>query len=239
MISEKRLASSFTSFWRELLPTGNAFVRTLNLNKERFCKPLDSNFAAARRALINEIGFLLFKASASGEISIKDINRSKENLDEICGKAWGYVRRLRGYRTSDFAMPDEAERTEAIEIAQKLQLFFRQHEPDEPITPSPEFSGCGIVDNCAGDILAGKTLYEVKAGERTFRLVDIKQVLVYLALNQSISRYEIHNIGLLNPRMGVFFKIEAEEFAHRISGKSSVELLSDIIVFVSSGDVSR
>jgi hypothetical protein len=57
MISEKRLSSSFTSFWQELLPSGEAVLRKINLERKRYCPPLDSKVDASRRDLVSEIGF--------------------------------------------------------------------------------------------------------------------------------------------------------------------------------------
>lgn len=239
MISERRLASSFTSFWQGLLPTGATLVRRMNLDKERFCPPLRSQVDPARRAFANEVGYLLFKASKESKLSIEEIHQRAEMLGEICAYAWDSVRRFHRVVTSGSAELTEAESDEVLKLACRLQSFFQDHETDNPIAFWPQFAGCGFVDDCEGDILTGKTLYEIKAGERTFRLVDIKQILVYLALNLAAPCYKIERVILLNPRMGVFYEFQIDDLAFRISGKPSVELLSDIIYFVSSGDLSR
>src|SRR6266404_7727905 len=83
---------------------------------------------------------------------------------------------------------------------------------------SPLFPGCGFVDESEGDLLVGNTLYEIKSADRNFRLVDFRQILVYLALNTSARTYDIHNVGLINPRTGVYFEIKVDEFARSLSG---------------------
>lgn len=107
------------------------------------------------------------------------------------------------------------------------------------MTVSPHFPGCGFVDESEGDLLIGNTLYEIKSADRNFRLVDFRQVLVYLALNTSARTYDIRSVGLINPRTGDYFEIKVDEFARSISGKHSTELFSEVISFVSGGGVSR
>lgn len=239
MISGIKLASSFTSFWQELLPTGDAFVRRMNLNKERFVVPLGSEVEAARRALVNEMGFTMFKFSISDGLSLDRTQHTKEELGRIYLHAWETVQRAHWFVDSEVNQLDETERGEVIEIARRLRHFFREFHSGKTIALSPGFPGCGFVDNCVGDVLVEQTLYEVKAGERTFRLVDIRQILVYLALNQSSRCYEINRVGFLNPRMGVFYSLDVDELVIRVAGRPSVELLSDIIYFMSSGGLSR
>jgi len=239
MISGIKLASSFTSFWQELLPTGEAFVRRMNLDKERFDVPLDSKIEAARHALVNEMAFITFKLSLSNGFSLDRIQYSKKELSQIYLYAWQSVQRSHWFIGSEADQPNDIERDEIIEIARRLRYFFREFHSSKTLTLSPSFPGCGFVDDCEGDVFVEQALYEIKAGERTFRLVDVKQILVYLALNQCSKHYEINRVGFLNPRMGVFYSLDVEELVLRLAGKSSVELLSDIVYFVSSSGVSR
>lgn len=234
MISEKRFSSSFTSFWQELLPSGEAVLRKINLEKKRYCPPLDSKVDASRRDLVSEIGFLLYKASVINKTSPKRIFDSQEDFDPICDQAVMTVERFRG----SIAPPNQPEQNEAFSIATNLIGFFNLHGITE-IMVSPKFAGCGFVDDCVGDILAANTLYEIKAGERNFRLVDIRQIFAYLALNYSYSAYAIKDVGFVNPRMGIFYNTTANELAIQLSGKSAIQVTSEIVEFISSGGVSR
>ncbi len=238
MISDKKLAVSFTSFWQELLPAGDSFIRSMNLNTERYDTPLDSKVSAVRRALINETGFLVYVASLKEHLSIDQVEKSKL-FGDVSLTAWNHVKGFEEQNDPTFKAMNKVEGTEVKVLAQRLEEFFVNHESGKPIVPSPMFAGCGFIDDCAGDILAGDVLYEVKAGDRKFRLVDIRQVLVCLALNHSRERYRITQVGLLNPRLGVFYKIRVNDLTQRISGTSPTELFSEIIEFVSSGGVSK
>ena len=239
MISGTRFASSYTSLWQELLPTGEAFVRRMNLDRERFVAPLDSRVEATRRALVNEVGFTMFKLSMSEGLSLGRTQYAKEDIDRIYLQAWETVQRSQWFVGLEVDQPNETEYDEVIEIARRLRNFFRGFHSGKNITLSPDFPGCGFVDDCVGDVLAEQTLYEVKSGERTFRLVDVRQVLIYLALNQSSKCYGINKVGFLNPRMGLFHSLDVDDLVFRVAGKSSVELFSDIVYFVSSSGVSR
>ncbi len=234
MISEKKFSSSFASFWQELLPSGEAVLRKINLEKSRFSPPLDSKVAADRRDLVNEIGFLLYKNSIINKLSPKEIFNSEKQFDTICNQAIKIVGRFRG----SIAAANGIEQNEAFKIANSLKEFFEQYK-NAKIVISPDFAGCGFLDNCVGDVLSEKTLYEVKAGERNFRLVDIRQVFTYLALNYSSSAYEIKKVGFVNPRMGIYYNLEVNDLAIQLSGKSAIQVVSEIIEFISSGGVSR
>lgn len=120
-----------------------------------------------------------------------------------------------------------------------ISEWYELNEPDEFVQVFPRFPGCGFVDESQGDILVGNTLYEIKSAARTFRLVDFRQLLVYLALNISSQTYEISNIGLFNPRTGDYVEIAVQEFAQSISGKHATELFAEIVAFLSSGGISR
>lgn len=238
MISEKKFASLFNSFWQELIPTGEAYVRAMNMAKLHFNIPMDSQSDPSRRGIINEIGFLLFASSVKNSVNLNLVYNSNE-LEKVSSQAWMLAQNYQREGDSEIISPTQQEQAEGLQIAKRIEEYFYEMEPNETIFPSPMFSGCGYIDSCAGDLLVGNTLYEVKAGDRAFRLSDVKQVLVYLALNSSIAKYNILNVGFLNPRVGIYYKVSVSEFSVAISGKNSVELLVDIVDYISSGGVSR
>jgi hypothetical protein len=104
---------------------------------------------------------------------------------------------------------------------------------------SPQFEGCGIVDTCVGDVLIGPVLYEVKAGDRPVRSIDIRQLLTYAALNFAKKHRPIDRIGLVNPRLGKFFEIDLDTLCEEVGGGDGPsELLERIIYKLSSGEIS-
>ncbi len=98
----------------------------------------------------------------------------------------------------------------------------------------PFFCGCGIIDNCNGDILKDDTLVEVKTGNRKLLVTDIKQLLVYCALNtQQTSKYNIINVEIYNPRMGQLWSSPIGRLINDISPISQYELFDELCKYIS------
>lgn len=233
MISERKFATSFTSFWRELLPMGDAFLRRTNLTKSRFKDPLQRVTRPERRALVNELGFrLLGGAVHDGKIVEDDL--PEELVDKLAYQAAEYISSLRNPTGEIIPVPDKVERREAFTIFGRLKGFFQSPSVNDALLVSPVFNGCGIVQQCKADVLYGETLYEVKAGERDFRLVDVRQLIVYCALNHVVPNYTIKKVGVVNPRLGVFFRIDIDELVESMTGTSAVELFEEITAFLSN-----
>lgn len=103
----------------------------------------------------------------------------------------------------------------------------------------PPFKGCGILDSCNGDLLVGEELIEIKAGDRSFRARDVRQLLTYCALNHSSHEYALTKVGCANPRRGTKFSIDIETLCIEVSSKPAPELLAEVVYFCSSGDMSH
>ena len=218
---------------------GEVFVRTMNLAKFHFDIPLKSLSDPKRRALINELGFLLFKTSLMNNYSPEMALQLQEPREAVIHHAVSIVQRYQGLSDDDFKPPADDEVKESIALAKRLADFFRKMSPVSNTVLSPAFSGCGFIDNCVGDVLAGNTLYEVKSGDRPFRLIDVRQIVIYLALNSMDRKRHIESVGFVNPRLGTYYATTASELVLGISGKDLVDLMSEINDFVSSGGVSR
>ena len=120
-----------------------------------------------------------------------------------------------------------------------LKFVGQRSKGEFEVIFEPEFSGCGFVDFSVGDILIGEELYEVKAGERQFRSTDVRQLLTYCALNFAAKRYSIKKAGCVNPRRGTYFSFDVNALAFEMSGKSSTELLAEIVYYMSNSGISR
>ena len=71
------------------------------------------------------------------------------------------------------------------------------------------------------------------------RSIDLRQLLTYAALNKSSGGFELNRIGLFNPRRGIFAEFSLDEVCLGVSGTTAEILLSEIIVTISSGDMSH
>ena len=170
------------------------------------------------------------------------INKVNELKDEcilkVAKSAFDYIRDL-DFNPEKLTPLDDSEIKETKLIAEKLFDYFFYCEKGMAITISPYFSGCGLVSNCFGDVLAGTTLYEVKSGERDFRIADLKQILIYLTLNYSLHQNTIAQIGLVIPRLGNYIVLSVKDAIELASGQSTVDCFNELINFFDSPDDFR
>lgn len=233
MISERKFSNSYSSFWNQLLPTADSFVRYLNLASERFAVTFDSSLPADRdkRAVINELAFRVFKENANSR-KISSVKMTSLEHD-----VRSYIERLVP-SIKEIASLSKAELIEAEKIAESLLKYF--HKSDfTAIIFWPLFKGCGQIDACKGDIIYKNKLVEVKAGDRHFRITDLRQIIIYLALNFYSQQYQLVNIALVNPRTGKEFECPIDTLIESCSGRKSVDVFSDIIDFVSTELMSK
>src|SRR5690606_22785783 len=120
----------------------------------------------------------------------------------------------------------------AIELAKRLEKYFKNQEESKPILIQPRFKGCGLLDSCYGDILVSPTLYESKMVERNLRSVDLRQLLIYCALNYRSKQYQISDVAVINARRGMLYHFELDYLAKRVSGRTAPELLHHIADFL-------
>lgn len=221
MISERKLVASHSSFWRSIMPLGDAFIRAMNVNLERFAKPLPSNNLSSRNALISELAFRVYGRQQDVSLDV--------NVPVLAAEVREYISTLeRGAQCEEMTAP---EIEEAQELAQRIQAGVHALGHRTKVTMQPPFLGCGIVADCEGDILLGRTLCEVKNVERGFRLADIRQVLVYCALNFASRQYAIETVALLNARAGVFYRIPLNSLCVASAGVAADILLGDICAY--------
>jgi len=237
VISERKLAETFTSFWRDNLRTGEEVVKFVNGQLNGVFDSLESEVSPRRRELVNEGAFLLATLRAEQQLLGKG-KPSREILDRACAAAMAQAARMHRIDPDTISPLDTRERDEVLKLGERLEEIFGLLAPGGEMLPRPPFAGCGIVKSCHGDVLADGALYEVKAGEKNFRLVDLRQLFIYGALNYAERRYELGELGYVNPRRGVWYREEVEVLVRLAAGVSAVELFSEIVDFISSDRVS-
>jgi len=233
MISERKFSNSFSSFWNELLPTADSFVKRINLSLRRYCLPTNSKLETNRdrRAVINELAFRFFMCLAKR----KDL--SMEDKVKLSIKVSKYIENFSPNIHIDLPISEE-ELSEAESLVTSLSLYFLSSNINELIF-WPTFKGCGKIHSCKGDIMDSGKLIEVKAGDRNFRIIDIRQVITYLSLNFLSNQYAIENVVLLNPRKGLSFETTVDFLIEGCSRRKPVDVFADIIDFLSSELLSK
>jgi hypothetical protein len=229
MISERRFSTTFTAFWNQALPRGDAFLRRINGTYSQYRTEIDSpsNVDGDRRSIVNELGFRLFREGwKKQDITTQLVHNLYKNVQQ-------YIAAIA--RREDkliFSPPSAQEIKESKEIAESLSLFFSRSK-GTPLLFWPEFPGCGIIQQCKGDMLYGNTLVEVKSGDRTFRITDLRQVLTYCCLNFASRKYDLRFVTLLNPRRGVFYEAPIDELVTACAGVRAIDLFTDMVTFIS------
>jgi hypothetical protein len=240
MISETNFASHFTSVWKGLAPTSELFVRKINSRLyEREFPRMASSVAPARRALVNETAFRFFVRCGARVFPVLPPDLPPEQIYASMLEARTFVAQLDKANINQIHELNAIEKSESLDQATRLCGFFSRISRGKTITYYPAFRGCGVVDSCQGDVLVGNKLYEVKAGDRNFRSPDIRQLLVYAALDFEAKSSTFEVVGLFNPRSGISVEMQLDDLCFEVSGKASSDLLADIVRAISSGEMSR
>ncbi len=245
MISGTEFAKRYTSLWQGLAPTAEVFVRRINSYLyQRIYPPMKTAVHPSRRGLINEVAFALYCLHINEHPGVSQprgaswIASVETNLEAAIAIAINELPRLERTGSLLETGPDDDERRDIIEQVQRMGEFFNRYAKKGGLEASPTFPGCGFVDESKGDVLVSGALCEVKAGDRSFRVIDVRQLLVYLTLNALSRRSEIRSVGLFNPRSGVAFRAPVQDFCKE-AGRPEGDLYEAIARAMSSGEISR
>ena len=235
MIGATRFAGAYGSFWRDVTPTIDLFVRKINLElSERVEPPQDYRVDPTRSALIAETAFALFDQQSRYD---GDRTNFFENfVERAAAEARGRLALLNVEHIDRVLSAEELNTVE--ELFHRLSLFFAERHGRRLVT-RPSFPGCGFIDRSEADVIYDDTLFEVKTVERNVRSVDIKQLITYATLNHISGSYFIRDIGIYNPRRGTECSMGLDDVCLKISGVSAIELLELIAYSVASGEISR
>lgn len=238
MISDRTLATSYGWLWKSLTPMLDSFVRGVNeAARAKECEigsRFESKTALLHRGFISDLAHRLLKAVMDGLLDPDDVRiLSSSDFTRLVAESRAYIDRLEGRRGPRLRLtPGHNEFVDAIGLAAYLHKFFTERSGD--ITVFPKFAGCGLVDACEGDVVVGRRLYEIKTVERDYRAIEVRQLLLYCALNHASPGHSIDSVGLLNPRHGTCVELELGAFCREISGKSPALLFSEIIAFATT-----
>jgi hypothetical protein len=230
-----------SSFWKGIAPTTDMFVRRLNLgHSEREFPEMTIPTQPMRRGFINEVAFAVFCQGVRSKQSWPRSKLTKAELDQAVAsvRSSEFRKEVHG----ELKVEDNFAAEELLDIEEqrsRLMRFFLFNRAHDALVLEPTFPGCGIIDASKGDLIVSNVLFEVKAGDRLFRSIDVRQLIMYSMLNHISKGRAIERLGLFNPRIGVSATISIDDLCFEISGKNSTELFSEIIAAISSGEISR
>jgi hypothetical protein len=247
MISERTLARSFSGFWTELLPLLTpSFVHVINEGfkyqlTDEFgveIEPISKNSQTHDYSVVAEFAFFLAGHAVKSGSRINEIIDQKRVRELAERSALEVVKKYEGGRIYLPTRLEPQELKDGFALARNYERFFDERCGNELIEFSPTIPGSGFVSECKADISVGKTLFEVKTVDRNLAGKDIRQLIIYLALQAATGQRRWESAGFFNPRRAVYHEFEVEDLIGRMSGgRSSIEVFQDLIDFVVIRDV--
>lgn len=238
MISELVLIRSYSTFWKALFPGGEDYIKLINSG---LGKKVNDTFNIQdkphRRALLNSISFSIFEKYINKEIShevYKSLEPNSLLLKNIAHTERSRLANLRFGKDLSVKISEIDFRL----IKWISDALVKNYSKVYRRTIRPKFKGCGIIFEAEGDIIYYNTLVEIKAGDRNFGIQDIRQLYVYLALNNLSPNFEIEKIELFNPRTGILWNEHIDIVSDNIAGTPTIEILYEIISFISNENKS-
>lgn len=244
MISEKNIAAEFKGFWSESLPLlTSSFVRVFNeANLDDLTEypntkiqRIDIGSNIEKHDLVAEVSFQLAKLAHEKSLWIDELKLNQKNINDAYENAIFFLKK---YKTDDGSIVlNKQEIEESLIIAEQYDYFIDMQNSSS-IEFSPQVAGAGFLGLCKADLSIDDTLYEVKTVSRNVAGKDIKQLLIYLALQHSMGQRRWKYAGFYNPRKAQSYRFSIDHLIYRTSGgKSTSELFSDIIDFLCSRGV--
>ena len=196
--------------------------------------PTKFDIEPKRQAFLSELGFLdasfEFRPLLYGYSRAAILPAAKARIAKLPGVPPGL----------DISDPEGSELEYVAQLSMRISSYVRRLSPElGAVVFEPEFRGCGLIDACKGDVLAGFTLVEFKNVDRPFRSTDWRQCLTYCLLNQAGLTHSICEVALMNPRRGLTVKIPLDELALEASGSRFAELGKNFEELISGAGVSR
>ena len=235
MISEHQFATHYSSAWLSVAPLSDGFWSFENKQVDRVDIPLHSVAPKGMRGIINEAAFRAFCEVYPMPRPI-DKGRVAEIVERGFNEAIAYVARFSNAPPVEPSDIDADCYTDAVALLGRLVRYF---PAQRNITLRPKFVGCGLLSACEGDLIVDDCLFEVKAGDRAFRITDLRQLLTYAALAYASDKLAFSSIGLFNPRTGVAWRRSLVEVCQSISGSRPNDTLSALAEQFSAASASR
>ena len=168
-------------------------------------------------------------------LKVEKLKADKIHIIEAYNRAIEFLRRY-DTGTGEVVL-NSYEIDESIELAEQYNFFLGNLKSTE-IEFSPKIVGAGFLGVCTADLSVGTTLYEIKTVSRNISGKDIKQLLIYLALQYSTGQKRWDFAGFFNPRKALHYRFSVDHLIYRTSGgRATTEVFRDIIDFLSSRGV--
>lgn len=244
MISERVFSKSFASFWQELLPLltprfmalfNEAYEKSLGNIEGRSAVPVPIT-AGSRADMVAEFAFHGARLLREENISIDDLMVNRVILYKASERAFEVINKYEGRRPNVTQPLNEREIAEGLQLVRQYDYLYRSFPMGSRVEFCPKFSGAGYLNAAEGDLGVSDTLIEVKTTTRKVAGKDLRQLLIYLALDASAGKSRWSHVGIFNPRRATFHRAEISALMLRLSGgRPQSDVFSDLISFVETG----
>lgn len=247
MISERTFASSFPGFWLDLLPL--LTPRLVHLINVGFCKklkdkenspigPILKNPKVRDNAVISEFAFFIAQIAIQENNSIEEISQDNKYIELAQKKAISVVE-IYEKGNLHLSLPFlSEEQEEGIALALNYSKFFEERCKKQSIEFSPKILGSGFLSECNADISVGSTLFEVKTVDRNLSGKDIRQLVIYLALQNATGNSRWKKAGFFNPRKSIYHEFHVSEIIKQMAGgRPASEVFQELIDFVARREI--
>lgn len=223
MINERDIAQKFKATWKEHFPMLNPdFIWGLNyvdvkrINSSQIIAPPLIKYDLVAEAAFN-LSALAYEKQESPASIFQDESRRQDIIESTAHS----IRRLRNYALSDLNLSD-IEVADIIGIAENTLEFIKKMG-GQRVVFRPEIIGYGFIPNITADLAIDDTLFEIKTVNRNFKSSDLKQLFIYLALQQVSNAENWNNAGLYNPRKGTFIKFNVVNMIDKLTNSKSAQ----------------
>jgi hypothetical protein len=246
MISEHSFANSFSSFWTEFFPMLTpSFVSIINECYEKrlkdiFGKPLNTvskNPSGINASIVSEYAFFIVKIAIDKKVKVNKILLNEQLIKLAGHNAIKIISQYEGtseYKQIQFTKEDL---DEIKKLALNYENFLDERSSWKNIEINPIIPGAGFLSQCKADLSIEDTLFEVKTVNRNIASKDIKQLIVYLALQFATGERRWKKAGFFNPRKAVYHEFFVDNIIYKISGKPTIEVFQDFIDYVCKRDI--
>jgi hypothetical protein len=247
MISERAFARAFDSFWHELFPLltphfvavfNEAYLEVLTDSVGNILPRLPIPDDIERMDVVAEFSFRLAKELFNSGLELIDAG-VEECIARAEKEALMVIEQFeRESRATGFAL-SEGERQEGFRLCGRYSALYQRFS-DSDIEFCPRLPGAGFLDSAEGDLSLGDCLIEVKTTTRKTAGKDLRQLIIYVALNANAghgNRWK--RMGIFNPRRGTLQIAEIEPLILRLSGGvPRSDVLADLIGYLESNEPS-
>jgi hypothetical protein len=246
MISERTFVRSFGSFWHELLPLltprfvalfNEAYESVLRAESGQLLEILPVPADADRLDIVAEFAFRLARLQRIHAVVFDQIRSDESLLSKAESEALELIQRYEGGAPGEMIPLSRTERTEGLRLFERYGALSRVFSSEIAVEFCPTFPGAGFLNMSEGDIRIGDCLIEVKTTTKKPAGKDIRQLIVYAALDANARGRKLREFGIFNPRRGTLHRVEIAPLLLRLSGgKPSADVFADLIAFAESNE---